>query len=80
MVALELVQDRATREPDSALCARVVTEAQDRGVILLSAGIRSNVIRLLPALTIPDEILAEGLDILQESLEASVSITARAAA
>jgi 4-aminobutyrate aminotransferase len=80
MVALELVQDRATREPDSALCARVVAEAQDRGVILLSAGIRSNVIRLLPALTIPDEILAEGLDILQESLEASVSIAARTAA
>jgi 4-aminobutyrate aminotransferase len=80
MVALELVQDRATREPDSSLCARVVAEAQDRGVILLSAGIRSNVIRLLPALTIPDEILAEGLDILQESLEASVSIAARTAA
>ena len=60
--------------------ARVVAAAQERGVILLSAGIRSNVIRLLPALTIPDEILAEGLDILQESLEASVSIAARTAA
>jgi 4-aminobutyrate aminotransferase len=80
MVAFELVKDRGTREPDPSLCARVVREAGNRGAILLSAGIRSNVIRLLPALTMPEEILAEGLDILQESIEASVSVAASNAA
>jgi len=49
-----------------------------RGLILLSCGTRANVIRLLPALTIPFEVLEEGLDILDASIEAAIQKTAAA--
>ncbi|MDB6089035.1 MAG: 4-aminobutyrate transaminase [Gammaproteobacteria bacterium] len=80
MVAFELVKDRLTKEPDAALCARIVAAAQERGAILLSAGTRANVVRLLPALTMPADILEEGLDILEKSIEASMSVATRSAA
>ncbi|MBT2186026.1 4-aminobutyrate--2-oxoglutarate transaminase [Sphingobium nicotianae] len=69
MVAFELVTDRTSRAPAAELTSAVVAEAERRGLILLSCGTRFNVIRLLPALTIPDEHLSEALDILEASLE-----------
>jgi 4-aminobutyrate aminotransferase len=80
MVAFELVKDRNTKEPDAALCATIIAEAQKRGAVVLSAGVRGNVVRLLPALTMSDEILAEGLDSLEGAIEASVSVATRNAA
>ena len=78
MNALELVRDRASREPDAPLTAAVVAEAEARGLILLSCGTRYNVIRLLPPLTIPWGQLDEALDILESSLEAAVQRQAAA--
>ncbi|MCC8958121.1 4-aminobutyrate--2-oxoglutarate transaminase [Bradyrhizobium sp. Pear77] len=75
MVAFELVTDRRTRAADSALTAALVAEAEKRGLILLACGTHFNVIRLLPPLTIPDQVLAEGLDILEASLEAVANKT-----
>lgn len=77
MNAIELVTDRATNAPDAALTARLVAEAEARGLIILSCGTRYNVIRLLPPLTIPMDQLDEALDILDASLEA---VAAQAAA
>ena len=70
MVAFEIVTDVESRAPDTARTGALIAEAERRGLILLACGTRFNVIRLLPALTIPDAILAEGLDILEASLEA----------
>ena len=64
MVAFELVQDPKTKEPDAELTAAILTHAEARGLILLSCGTSLNVVRLLAPLTIPDAVLAEGLDIL----------------
>src|SRR5580698_9003080 len=64
MVAFELVKDPKTKEPDAELTAAVLTHAETRGLILLSCGTRLNVVRLLAPLTIPDAVLAEGLEIL----------------
>jgi 4-aminobutyrate aminotransferase len=72
MIAFELVSDRVSKAPDAQLASRFVAEAEKRGLILLVCGTRFNVIRLLPALTIPDAILAEGLDILEAALEVAV--------
>ena len=72
MNAMELVTDRTTRAPDAALTARVVAEAEARGLILLSCGTRYNVIRLLPPLTTPWEQVDEALDIIEAALEAAV--------
>ena len=71
MIGIELVKDRATRMPHPTLCSRVVAEAQQRGALLLSCGSRNNVIRLLPALTMSDAILEEGLDIVEAAIKAS---------
>jgi 4-aminobutyrate aminotransferase len=68
MVALELVKDPKTKEPDAELTAAVLTHAESRGLILLSCGTSANVVRLLAPLTIPDAVLAEGLDILAEAV------------
>jgi 4-aminobutyrate aminotransferase len=68
MVAFELVKDAKTKEPDAELTAAILTHAEARGLILLSCGTRLNVVRLLAPLTIPDAVLAEGLDILAAAL------------
>jgi 4-aminobutyrate aminotransferase len=64
MVAFEMVKDPETKEPDAGLTAAVLTHAETRGLILLSCGTALNVVRLLAPLTIPDNVLNEGLDIL----------------
>jgi 4-aminobutyrate aminotransferase/(S)-3-amino-2-methylpropionate transaminase len=79
MQAVEFVTDRASRKPDAALTAAVVAEAEARGLILLSCGTRANVVRLLPPLTIPFEVLDEGLGILEASIEGAITKTAAAA-
>ena len=66
MVAMELVEDSDASKPDAARTAKIVAEARDRGLLLLSCGVRGNVIRFLAPLTIPFEQLDEGLDILNE--------------
>jgi 4-aminobutyrate aminotransferase len=68
MAAMELVTDRNTREPDAALTRAVVQKGAEKGLILLSCGVRGNVVRFLPPLTTSDELMAEGFDILRETL------------
>lgn len=71
MVALELVQDRASKAPDGTRVSRLLGEALRRGVVLLSAGTYSNVVRVLVPLTATDAIVDEGLEVMAESLRAS---------
>lgn len=75
MVAMELVEDRSSKKAAPALTNAIVAEAERRGLILLSCGVRANVIRILVPLTIGDETLAEGLRILEDSVEAVFSST-----
>jgi len=59
MLAIELVVNPATREPDAPLAERIIDRARDRGLLLLKCGPHKNVVRLLPPLTTsPDEIAA----------------------
>jgi 4-aminobutyrate aminotransferase-like enzyme len=64
MLAFELVE----QTPDRAKA--IVDAAFERGLLLLACGLYGNVIRLLPALTISDDDLDEGLALLEESLAA----------
>jgi 4-aminobutyrate aminotransferase len=68
MVALELVKDPKTKEPDADTTAAVLAHAEKRGLILLSCGTSANVVRLLAPLTIQDHILDEGLALLADAL------------
>ena len=63
MIAIELVKS-GTAEPDSELTQKLSTAAHAAGVVVLTCGMFGNIIRLLPPLTISDELLNEGLDIL----------------
>jgi 4-aminobutyrate aminotransferase len=65
MLALELV------EQSPALAQQITAEAFDRGLLLLACGLHGNVLRLLPPLTVTDEELARGLQILEDSIAAA---------
>ena len=69
MVAMELVVDRSTKEPDKALTGRLIAAALARGVILLSAGTYGNTVRILAPLTTPEAVVEEGLDAMEQALE-----------
>lgn len=62
MLAVEFTE----RTPDVA--ARVAKACHEQGVVVLTCGTYGNVIRLLPPLVIPDDLLAEGLDVLEGAL------------
>ena len=68
MVAIELVKDAKTKEPDADTTAAVLAHAEKRGLILLSCGTSANVVRLLAPLTIQDNVLDEGLALLADAL------------
>jgi 4-aminobutyrate aminotransferase/(S)-3-amino-2-methylpropionate transaminase len=63
MIAIELVKS-GTADPDAELTSKLAGAAHAAGVIVLTAGTFGNVMRLLPPLTISDELLTEGLDVL----------------
>jgi len=70
MVALELVKDNDPAQPDANLAKALVQQVAKDGLILLSCGVRGNVIRFLAPLTISDDILAEGMEIIHKALKA----------
>lgn len=67
MIAAEFV-DPATGEPDAALTAAVARACVAEGVIVLTCGTFGNVIRFLPPLSIGDDLLNEGLDVVAAAL------------
>jgi 4-aminobutyrate aminotransferase/(S)-3-amino-2-methylpropionate transaminase len=69
MLALELVRDPASKEPDPAAATAIVNEATRRGLLLLKAGVYGNCIRVLVPLVIRDAELDEGLGAWEAALE-----------
>ncbi len=72
MVAMELVQDGDAGKADPALAKALCARALEAGLILLSCGVRGNVIRVLVPLTIDFEHLDEGLEILGTAFGAAL--------
>jgi len=64
MIAVELVK-AGTTEPDADLTKAVASAAHAQGLVVLTCGTYGNVLRFLPPLSMPDHLLAEGLDILE---------------
>jgi 4-aminobutyrate aminotransferase/(S)-3-amino-2-methylpropionate transaminase len=62
MIAIELVCNGDARQPNGKLTQAIIANAAQHGLILLACGFYGNVIRFLPALTISDQIINEGLD------------------
>jgi 4-aminobutyrate aminotransferase/(S)-3-amino-2-methylpropionate transaminase len=70
MLAMELVD--AEGAPDAVLTAAVINAAFERGLILMGAGVESNVIRVLVPLVADEALLDRGFEILAESFDAAV--------
>lgn len=68
MAAIELVEDRESKEPAGRLGELVARYAYEHGLILMRAGMESHVIRTLMPLVISDDELFQGLDILDGAL------------
>jgi 4-aminobutyrate aminotransferase len=66
MIGVELVKDKATREPAAALRNRLETLAFERGLMILGCGETS--IRLCPPLIVNEHEAAVALDILEDAL------------
>ena len=65
MQAIELVE-AGTKNPNTAAMNAVVKYCQSKGVLVLTAGTYSNVIRFLPPLVITDDLLQDALGVLEE--------------
>ena len=69
MMAVELVQP-GTKTPDPILTQAVARTCHEAGLVVLTCGTFGNVLRFLPPLVIPDHLLAEGLDLVDEAFAA----------
>ena len=68
MLAIELVTDRTTMEPDATRARAVIDGARDRGLLLLTCGPHKNIVRLLPPLVTTSDEADRALAILDEVL------------
>ncbi|HEY7688950.1 MAG TPA: aminotransferase class III-fold pyridoxal phosphate-dependent enzyme, partial [Dongiaceae bacterium] len=68
MIAFEMVKGRGGNEPDPDATKALTTKALQNGLILLSCGVYANTIRILMPLTASDEIIDEGMGIIESSL------------
>jgi 4-aminobutyrate aminotransferase len=68
MVGVELVSDRATREPDTATSEALLLACADQGLLVLNCGTHHNVIRFLPPIDVTAEEIARGVELFAAAL------------
>ena len=73
MNAIELVSDLKSHEPAAELTAQIVKVALSKGLVLVTAGPARNVIRILVPLSVTHEIIAEGMGILEDSINETLN-------
>jgi 4-aminobutyrate aminotransferase/(S)-3-amino-2-methylpropionate transaminase len=69
MLAIELVLDRETKEPDADRATAVVEEAAQNGLLLIKSGVYGNCIRVLTPLVVTDAELDEALGVWEQALD-----------
>ncbi|ATY09781.1 4-aminobutyrate--2-oxoglutarate transaminase [Amycolatopsis sp. AA4] len=67
MLAAEFVKP-GTNEPDADLTKRIAAACHAQGVVVLTCGTYGNVVRLLPPLSLSNELLDEGLAVLEYAI------------
>lgn len=67
MLAMEMVEDRETKEPAIKLTADIVARAREKGLIVIKAGLYGNVVRVLVPLSISREELEMGMQMLADA-------------
>lgn len=71
MIGIEFVDEHG--RPDAELTEEVVQGCLARNVLILSCGAHKNVVRLIPALNIPDDVLAEGVGVFESVIREAVA-------
>ena len=68
LLGIELVEDRATREPANEMCREAVQQCESKGLLVQARGshARTNVIRLVPPMVCTDAEIDQGLSILED--------------
>jgi 4-aminobutyrate aminotransferase/(S)-3-amino-2-methylpropionate transaminase len=69
MLAMEFVKDRKTKAPDPDTSSKIMKTCLQSGLMTLKAGLYNNAIRLHPPLTIKEEYLEKGLEILEAAIK-----------
>jgi len=78
MSAIELVEDGDVQLPAADLTKAIAATAAERGVVILSCGVRANVIRFLPPLTIGEALLTEALTIIGDIIRDKAGVIRKA--
>lgn len=65
MCAIEFVTDAKTKKPNKELVQEIIQAAHQKGLVIMTAGLYGNIIRLLTPLVITEDQLKEGLDVLE---------------
>jgi len=68
MRAFEFVKNRETKEPNPELVKKLIKKGVEKGILLLSAGIYGNVVRIVPPINIDDDTLEKGFNRFEEAL------------
>lgn len=68
MLAIELVKDKNSKEPEKDAVKKLIGEALQKGVIFIGAGMYGNVLRFLPPLVMSKEQAKFGMDVLDQAL------------
>ena len=64
---------RGLQMPSGEIAGKIAARAFEEGLLLETSGPSDEVVKLLPALTIPDELLARGLDIIENAIDEALS-------
>jgi alanine-glyoxylate transaminase/(R)-3-amino-2-methylpropionate-pyruvate transaminase len=67
MLGIELVKDRATKEPAKAECAQILETCRDLGLLLGKGGLHGQTIRFSPPMNIHQEDAEFLIDVLDEA-------------
>lgn len=73
LMGVDIVSDKEKRTPDKAMALKISWAAWERGLILITFGKNGNVLRVAPPLNIPEDLLDEGLKIMNASLDDAAS-------
>jgi len=68
MLGIELVKDKASKEPSPDLAQKVRTICHQHGLLVEIGGHYSNVVRFLPPLVLTEELAKKGIEIFADSI------------
>jgi 4-aminobutyrate aminotransferase / (S)-3-amino-2-methylpropionate transaminase / 5-aminovalerate transaminase len=69
MLAFELVKNNNPQQPDADTCKKLIAYCAAHGLVVISAGVNGNIIRVLSPLVIEEALLNKGLDIIENGLK-----------